>query len=194
MVAVWFVNEWAKCGKPAPLQIVELGPGRGTLMADILRVFSKLNIIEPSKLSVSLVEVSPHLSQIQEKKLCNTRTKQIEESDNSHHYKEAQTVHGSPVRWYRNLSNVPRSFSLFLAHEFFDALPVHKLVIDEQGHCHEVLVDLSHDESTLRYVMSRNRTPASIYRQVFLLCQFNCKENKDSSFYFVIKTNSERGS
>lgn len=138
-------------------------------MSDVLRVFSKLNLIEPSKLSVSLVEVSPHLSQVQEKKLCNSRTQPIDETDTSNrHYKEAQTLYGSPVRWYRNLSDVPHSFSLFLAHEFFDALPVHKLVINEQG-CHEVLVDLNPDECTLRYVLSRNRTPASIYIQVILL-------------------------
>lgn len=38
LVGVWVVNEWYKLGAPKPLQLVELGPGRGTLMQDVLRV------------------------------------------------------------------------------------------------------------------------------------------------------------
>jgi NADH dehydrogenase [ubiquinone] 1 alpha subcomplex assembly factor 7 len=42
MIAVWILNEWQKVGCPRPMQLVELGPGKGTLMADILRVGFKL--------------------------------------------------------------------------------------------------------------------------------------------------------
>ncbi len=171
LIAIWLINEWTKCGKPTPFQIVELGPGRGTLMSDVLRVFSKFKIAE-TYFSVSLIEVSPYLSQIQEKCLCKTQDEKISElPKESQHYKESKSLYGSPVQWYNHISDLPRTFTLFLAHEFFDALPIHKLVKVDQG-WREVLIDLNREDSTLRYVLSRDRTPASLYCRVwyFSMC------------------------
>ena len=87
-----------------------------------------------------------------------------------------------PVSWHDHLDAVPQGFSMFLAHEFFDALPVHKLVkVEEEWR--EVLVDVNpkgaqstevagnqKGEDTplpFRYVLSRTATPASkIYTKV----------------------------
>jgi NADH dehydrogenase [ubiquinone] 1 alpha subcomplex assembly factor 7 len=178
LIAIWLINEWTKCGKPTPFQIVELGPGRGTLMSDVLRVFSKFKMAE-SDFSVSLVEVSPYLSQIQEKCLCKTQNEKISELPiDSQHYKESKSLYGSPVRWYNHISDLPRTFTLFLAHEFFDALPIHKLVKVDQG-WREVLIDLNREDSTLRYVLSRERTPASLYCRVwyFIMCSTEMSAN-----------------
>lgn len=38
MIALWTLNEWTRLGSPKPLQLVELGPGKGSMMHDILRV------------------------------------------------------------------------------------------------------------------------------------------------------------
>jgi len=48
-------------------------------MTDILRVFSKFKLLEPGDLSVSLVEVSPHLTRIQEEKICGRTTDPVKE-------------------------------------------------------------------------------------------------------------------
>lgn len=134
-------------------------------MADVLRVFSKFKIAE-SDFSVNLVEVSPYLSEAQEKQLCPSQTQQANElPKDSQHYKESVSLYGSPVRWYNHISDLPRTFTLFLAHEFFDALPVHKLVKVDLG-WREVLIDLNRENFTLRYVLSRDRTPACLYRLV----------------------------
>lgn len=137
-------------------------------MHDILRVFSKLRVAEAADLSVSLVEVSPHLSNVQEMKLCrallNDEAKGSVPSD-ANHYKEAPSVFGTTVRWYRHLSDTPKSFTLYLAHEFFDALPVHKLV-KKENEWREVLIDLDTSRSGLRYVLSRSRTPACLFPKV----------------------------
>lgn len=155
IIAIWCLTEYQKLGSPLPLQIVELGPGRGTLLHDILRVISKFKIIK--KFSIELVEISPFLSQVQAKILCANSREVIGEK----HYREGTTVSGITVRWYRSYDEIPDSFTILLAHEFFDALPIHKLIRDGKK-WREVLIDIClKDENKFRFIQSREETPIS---------------------------------
>ncbi|XP_017756410.1 PREDICTED: NADH dehydrogenase [ubiquinone] complex I, assembly factor 7 homolog isoform X2 [Eufriesea mexicana] len=166
MIAVWMKYEWQKISKDS-LQIVELGPGRGTLIKDILRVFKQFRSL--NDISIHLIEISPILSQIQAKNLCKTiiehNTKVSEYKHNPvTYYKEGITEDGVKLYWYYSVKDVPKNFSIFLAHEFFDALPIHKFQKTNRGWS-EVLVDIiqGSNEEKFCYVLSKTSTPATFY-------------------------------
>lgn len=152
-VGAWILNEWMKMGCPAEFQLVELGPGRGTLTSDVLRTLSKL---EPGCLegaSVHLVEVSSKMQQLQKDTLCGMgSTRDV-------------CLQGPPVSWYDHIAEVPRQFSIFIAHEFLDALAVNKFQ-KRKGEWREVLVDVGEkEEEQLRFIISRHSTPACVLLQ-----------------------------
>lgn len=155
MVAVWFLNEWAKAGSPKPFQIVELGPGRGSLCQDILRVFEHFKMLNEA--TVRLVEVSPVLSNVQAQKLCINSNNISDELI----YRQGVSHYGVPITWHRHLKDLPDAFTLLVAHEFFDALPIHKFQNTDEGY-REILIDIdTTKELGFRYVLAREHTPAS---------------------------------
>ncbi|MGI9412453.1 MAG: class I SAM-dependent methyltransferase, partial [Hyphomicrobiales bacterium] len=101
LIGVWCVDAWTAMGAPATLQLIEPGPGRGTLMADILRTLGSIASFQTA-LDVHLVETSPPLAARQ---------------------KEALGRFGVPVTWHERFDTVPRAPSVVIANEFFDALP-----------------------------------------------------------------------
>jgi NADH dehydrogenase [ubiquinone] 1 alpha subcomplex assembly factor 7 len=154
-LAVWYLNEWMKMGEPSQLQLVELGPGKGTLMADILRTLAALQPDMVRGVSVHLVEVSDRLRRQQEVALCGRAGGGVEGS--------ALTSWGCPVTWHSGLREVPHHFSFFLAHEFLDALPINKYERTSDG-WREVLVDLDPalPGPGLRWVLARHGTPSCV--------------------------------
>ncbi len=102
LVGLWTIGVWEMLGSPDPFVLAELGPGRGTLMADMLRT----GRVKPSFLkaaSVHLVEMSPRLRQVQQQALAAT---------------------GHAIQWHARIDDIPRAPTIFVANEFFDALPV----------------------------------------------------------------------
>jgi NADH dehydrogenase [ubiquinone] 1 alpha subcomplex assembly factor 7 len=142
------------------LQVIELGPGRGTLIQDILRVFTHFKL--EKEISLHLVEISPYLSKLQAQKLCF----QSAEIDNPErmgypHYREGETLSGAKIYWYKRIEDIPDGFSCLLAHEFFDALPINKFQKDGDV-WKEILIDVDKaQENKFRYVISRSETPTS---------------------------------
>ncbi len=102
VIALWFVDLWNQAGQPIPFHLVEIGPGRGTLMADILRTFLSLKVPFPQ---VHLVEISPLLKDLQ---------------------KTTLAPFSPSVLWHNDLTTLPQNhgFCLMVANEFWDALPI----------------------------------------------------------------------
>uniref|UniRef100_A0A7N6AD30 Protein arginine methyltransferase NDUFAF7 n=1 Tax=Anabas testudineus TaxID=64144 RepID=A0A7N6AD30_ANATE len=161
LLGVWIISEWMGAGRPKQLQLVELGPGKGSLASDILRVFSQLqSVLGEASVSLHLVEVSPTLSQLQAQNLTGN-TSQEADSEDEPVYRRGKTTAGLPVCWYRRLDDVPTGFSVFVAHEFFDALPIHKFQRTEKG-WREVMVDIDPEKPDhLRFVVTPSPTLAS---------------------------------
>jgi NADH dehydrogenase [ubiquinone] 1 alpha subcomplex assembly factor 7 len=124
LVGLWLARAWSDLGRPDPCLLVELGPGRGTLMADLLRAAAQVPDFRAS-LQVHLVETSERLRALQRARLAGER-----------------------VQWHAALDEVPPGPMLLVANEFLDALPVHQLVATERGWLERV-VDLAGTEPAL---------------------------------------------
>ncbi|GHF18889.1 ATP synthase subunit beta [Kordiimonas sediminis] len=107
MLGLWCADRWMALGSPASFQLVELGPGRGTLMADILRAGKQVQGFTEAA-SVNFVEASPQLRDMQRKKVPH-------------------------AAWHDNLAALDPLPTLFVANEFFDALPIHQFEKTKDG-------------------------------------------------------------
>ena len=160
MVAVWLISVWTSLGSPAKVRLVELGPGKGTLMKDILRVAAKFPAFHAA-IAVHMVEISDSMRQLQREALgCASTTHDADKCT-------ATTSGGVAVTWHTMFSQIPAPSTeplLLVAQEFFDALPVHQFVYTEKG-WREKLVDVDDspantDKLHFRSVLARSTTPA----------------------------------
>ncbi|XP_057491254.1 uncharacterized protein LOC130776988 isoform X1 [Actinidia eriantha] len=158
MVGVWVMCLWEQMGQPNKVNLIELGPGRGTLMADLLRGASKFKNFTES-LHIHLVECSPTLQKLQYRHL-----KCIDEdnSDMNLEKRTISTLSTNPVSWHATLEQVPTGLpTIIIAHEFYDALPVHQFQRAARGWC-EKMVDVGED-SSFHFVLSPQPTPATLF-------------------------------
>ena len=122
LLGLWAAQVWLDLGRPAPLRLAEMGPGRGVLMADALRAARAAPGFAAAA-EVWLVEISPVL-----------RAEQAARVPGAH--------------WAARLEDVPPGPMILLANEFFDALPIRQFVRGG-GVWRERLVGL--DEKGLRW-------------------------------------------
>lgn len=129
MIGIWMVDLWSKLANESAVNIIELGAGRGTLMADAMRAVKGVEGFSDA-VNIHLVEISPVL-----------RAKQVE------------VLAGYGVTHHVDLSMCPKDVpSIIIANEFLDALPVHQLVMDGGKWCERVVTaepqfDLGDDAS-----------------------------------------------
>jgi SAM-dependent MidA family methyltransferase len=123
LIGLWCVAVWRAMHEPKPILLVELGPGRGSLMADALRAAH----VAPDFLGaidLNLVETSEVLQQSQRGALKNSRV---------------------AARWHKTTEELPSGPAIIVANEFFDCLPVRHFVRSNDG-WHERLVGLDGEE------------------------------------------------
>ncbi|MBN9026941.1 MAG: class I SAM-dependent methyltransferase [Rhizobiales bacterium] len=104
LIGLWAVATWQRMGSPATFVLAEIGPGRGTLMADALRAARIAPNFEPAA-RIVLVETSPRLREIQ-----------------------ARTLTGHAIDWAEQVDGLPDGPAILIANEFFDALPVRQFL------------------------------------------------------------------
>ena len=113
MLGLWAGVVWQQMGSPDQVQLVEIGPGRGTLMVDMVRAAKSVpGFVEA--LDIRLVETSARLRAAQHAALPD------------------DTVH-----WHDDLDGVPDGPAIIVANEFLDALPVQQIVRKADAAWHE---------------------------------------------------------
>ncbi|KAJ6507775.1 S-adenosyl-L-methionine-dependent methyltransferase [Mycena vitilis] len=159
LLGVWLMSQWMQTTSKLPIRIVELGPGRGTLMHDILRVASQFG--KSQLKGVHLVETSPTLRALQDARLSPAAGK-----------------YGCTLEWHDSVDQIRPTedmYTMVVAHEFFDALPFHTIEKTENG-WQEMLIALAADapnsesdagqepptaSARFRYVLAPQPTAAS---------------------------------
>jgi len=124
LIGLWGAAVWKQMGAPENVRLIELGPGRGTMMKDALRA---VKVVPEFRAAVvaHLVEVSPLLRAQQKKALEDA---------------------GVPIFWHPSLADVPKGPAIVIANEFFDALPVNQAVKTDRGwHERRIQIDPSGD-------------------------------------------------
>jgi NADH dehydrogenase [ubiquinone] 1 alpha subcomplex assembly factor 7 len=109
MIGLWCADLWSRMGKPDPFLLIELGPGRGTLMADALRAAKRApDFLDATE--IHFVEVNAALIAAQK-----------------------ASLKGFSPNWHRTFDSLPTGPMLVIANEFWDALPIHQFVMTESG-------------------------------------------------------------
>ncbi|WP_315752721.1 MULTISPECIES: class I SAM-dependent methyltransferase [unclassified Bradyrhizobium] len=134
LLGLWAASIWKATGSPQQFRLIELGPGRGTMMSDALRA---LRVLPPlyQTISVHLVEVNPVLREKQKATLIGLRN----------------------VNWHESFDEVPEGPSVIFANEYFDVLPIHQMIRRETG-WHERVVELDEEENFV-YGAAADPTP-----------------------------------
>jgi len=133
LIGAWCADYWQRMGAPDPVLLVELGPGRGTLMADALRATRAVPGFAKA-VRLHLIEQSPVLRRMQQEKLAD--------------YAPA---------FHDDIATLPQEPMLLVANEFLDALPIHQYEQHGLG-WYERLVGLDERGENLTFCLAPQST------------------------------------
>lgn len=185
MIALWVFERWEALGKPDVLQLVELGPGQGVLMQDILHTLKKLHLFT-AKCSVHFVELNPSFQKAQKEKIQSM----------------ASVFHYDSINFLGEM----KESAIIIANEFFDALPVRQYV-NQDGVWYQVGIDIDDDALKIAYFpleippknMECQPDTEKIFKQIcnhvdrykgaFLVVDYGYWEGKGESLQAVYKHN-----
>ena len=108
MIAIWLISFWEKLDRPKQFNLIELGAGNGEMMKILVRTFNKFPIFKKS-CKINILEKSKLLQRTQK---ANIKDKKI--------------------RWLNNLNELNNLPCIFIANEFFDALPIKQFLKKEK--------------------------------------------------------------
>lgn len=133
LIGLWAVTVWDGLGRPSPLRLVELGPGRGTLMRDALRAAHAVPQFLDAA-TVHLIEASAPLRDVQRRTLLAPPSRQRRDEEGN-----------SPaIAWHDTVRQAPPGSAIIIANEFLDALPIRQLIYRDDAWLERV-VDLAPD-------------------------------------------------
>ncbi len=112
LIGVWVHLAWEAIGRPDRVTLAEIGPGRGTMMADLLRTLERLSPDLHRQATIALVETSPRLA---------TSQKQI------------LARQAKPVEWRDSVGALPNAPLVIVGNELFDAVPIRQYVRTGSG-------------------------------------------------------------
>jgi NADH dehydrogenase [ubiquinone] 1 alpha subcomplex assembly factor 7 len=150
MIGVWCAETWRSMGTPDPFSLVELGPGRGTMMRDLFRATENVGGFH------------------QAKQLC------LIDSDKALRAEQRDKLGEEFPRYVENIGKLPPMPAIIVANEFFDALPVRQFEKGFRGWCERkvtvkndelttILDPLSNDDINLIPESMRNMLPGTVY-------------------------------
>jgi len=135
MLGLCLAQTWMDQGAPARFTLAELGPGRGTLMADILRATKGVAGFHQAA-EIVLIEASPSLQA-----------------------RQAQALDGYDVQWASNVTDLPELPLFLIANEFFDCLPIRQYIRTHHG-WQEQMIGASN--GALGFILAA-QTPTSVF-------------------------------
>ena len=129
LIGAWAATMWAALGRPQPCRLIELGPGRGVLMSDALRLAASVAPDFAAAIDLHLVEINVTLRA-----------------------RQAERLAAAKPCWHLDLATVPAGPLIIIANEFFDALPIRQFQRQPDG-WHERLIGLAEDDRRLTFML-----------------------------------------